>query len=231
MPNPVERISLVASGDQGQVYLDEIVSGDGNNEEEDNGLTDGRVDRSTTSRSGLSNRCEREQLAVLHSSLLSVRNELATVKHMLEEERLTTRRYFQIINANIKRVAHAPARPILRGGRMSQSEEQTSYSGTIALSSTPRTLYDLWDEWTIGIGGRKPARYFTAQERGRVKHKFSKRKNIWDLISRLVQTGLSAHVAVDKIYVAYGRHQNVSKIIAAIQRDKKANFIPPGLRY
>ena len=39
-----------------------------------------------------------------------------------------------------------------------------------------RTLYDLWNEYVIGIGGRKPAREFTATDRGKLKYKYYRRK-------------------------------------------------------
>ncbi len=39
-----------------------------------------------------------------------------------------------------------------------------------SLSPTPQSLYILWNEWEIGIGGRKAAKFFTPQEHGIVKH-------------------------------------------------------------
>jgi hypothetical protein len=35
-----------------------------------------------------------------------------------------------------------------------------------SLSPTPCLLFNLWAEWTVGIGGQKPAKDFTAAERG-----------------------------------------------------------------
>ena len=112
---------------------------------------------------------------------------------------------------------------------MIESEEHISYVGTIVLSTTPRTIYELWNEWTVGIGGRKPARNFSSQERSRVKHKYAKRKLVWDTVKRLVNRGLSVHVVIDEIYAAYGRNNSLTKIITLIQRDK-TNFVPPELR-
>jgi hypothetical protein len=40
------------------------------------------------------------------------------------------------------------------------------------LSPNLRSLHDLWEEYQNGLGGRKPARLLTYNERGRVKHKF-----------------------------------------------------------
>jgi len=46
-------------------------------------------------------------------------------------------------------------------------------SPAASLSPLPRTLHALWHEFEFGIGGRKPARDFTASERGgKNKHSF-----------------------------------------------------------
>ena len=37
------------------------------------------------------------------------------------------------------------------------------------LSKCPKTLNDLWAEYEFGVGGYKPAKLYTAQERGAVK--------------------------------------------------------------
>ncbi|KAL7567236.1 hypothetical protein ACA910_021220 [Epithemia clementina (nom. ined.)] len=87
------------------------------------------------------------------------------------------------------------------------------------LSPTPQSLYDLWHEWTTGIGGRKPARLFTAQERGWQKHKFSRCKIVWQLVSALVQSGLTSDVAIDRIYNVYGQGQPVTRIIHRLKED------------
>jgi hypothetical protein len=54
---------------------------------------------------------------------------------------------------------------------------------------------------------------FTRDERGQVKHKYHIRKMVWDLISILVRGGLTAQVAIDRIYDFYGRAESVSTII------------------
>ena len=38
------------------------------------------------------------------------------------------------------------------------------------LSKCPKSLYVLWQEYEFGIGGRKPAKLFSAMERGKVKY-------------------------------------------------------------
>ena len=43
------------------------------------------------------------------------------------------------------------------------------------LSRSPKSLYDLWDEWIFGIGENKAAKDLSPTERGKVKFKFSRR--------------------------------------------------------
>ena len=71
---------------------------------------------------------------------------------------------------------------------------------------------------SIGLGGRKPARQFTAIERGRVKFKYCRRKVVWDIIDRMVRGGFTAQVAIDKLYVVYG-HITVTQIINLMRTD------------
>ena len=74
-----------------------------------------------------------------------------------------------------------------------------------------------------GLRGNKAARSFTARERGRVKHIFSKRKIFWDKVSELVRSGEMASVAIDKIYDAYGgTGESVSTILRAMQKERAA---------
>lgn len=77
--------------------------------------------------------------------------------------------------------------------------------------------------YQTGIGGRKPARDFTAQERGRDKYRFYRRKHVWDIVVNLVNAGVQARVAIDRIYNHYGANRSVSNIIKDIMRDKRNN--------
>ena len=82
----------------------------------------------------------------------------------------------------------------------------------------------------MGIGGSKPAREFTATERGKCKYKYYCRKILWDLIAKLSGSGLASHVVTDPIYQHYGRQCLVTDIVKAVRNDKKRNYVPPILR-
>jgi hypothetical protein len=99
------------------------------------------------------------------------------------------------------------------------------------LSPTPRSVYILWQEYEVGIGGRKPARLFTPVERGKVKYTYHRRKVVWDVIAMRVRAGDTAQVAIDRIYELYGAGTTVSNIINTMRRDRMTyNGCHPQLR-
>ena len=91
-------------------------------------------------------------------------------------------------------------------------------------------LYELWQEYEFGIGGNKGAKYFTSYERGKVKHKYTRRKVIWDCIQRQINRGLQYNVAIDRIYQVYGQEKSVTKIINEMRKDKKEGSLHVSLR-
>ena len=92
--------------------------------------------------------------------------------------------------------------------------------GNATLSGTPRTLNQLWVECMDGIGGQKPARLFTREERGAGKHKYHRRKVVWDRVALLINAGLTAQVACcDRIYDVYGHASTVTHIINSLRND------------
>ena len=98
------------------------------------------------------------------------------------------------------------------------------------LSGTPRDLYILWEEYIYGIGGRKAAKFFTPQERGRVKHKYCRRNRFWKLVDTLVASGLTAKVAIDTIYQVYGTSSTVTSILNRLGADIRQGNLHERLR-
>ena len=94
------------------------------------------------------------------------------------------------------------------------------------LSKCPKTLNDLWAEYEFGVGGYKPAKLYTAQERGAVKDLYYRRNNFWSIVAELVRAGESADTAIEKMYCIYGPSSSVTKILAAIKHDKKRGGHP-----
>ena len=69
-----------------------------------------------------------------------------------------------------------------------------------------------------GLGGRKAAKDFTPQERGRCKHRFCQRKPFWLLIGKMVSEGYTANVAIDKVYDVYGGNGSITNILSEIKK-------------
>jgi hypothetical protein len=90
----------------------------------------------------------------------------------------------------------------------------------------------LWQEWEFGIGGRKAARLFTAAERGRAKHTYTRRKAAWDAIAYQVRAGHTAERAIDRLYEHYGRNLTATQIINQLRRDRAQHggALHPALR-
>jgi hypothetical protein len=87
------------------------------------------------------------------------------------------------------------------------------------LSSRPPTVYAMWDEWLFGIAGRKPAKDFSARERGACKGMFHKRFVIWRRIEMLVGKGIIARRAIDLLYVVYGPNVSVTDMSKRLNKD------------
>ena len=66
----------------------------------------------------------------------------------------------------------AANQPPVAGGAAAAMAPVNNHVGLASLSPTPRSLYDLSVEYQTGIGGRKPARDFTACERGLDKYRY-----------------------------------------------------------
>ena len=99
------------------------------------------------------------------------------------------------------------------------------------LSANPRTLCLLWEEHESGVGGRKAAKLFSREERGKVKHEYHRRKFVWECIGTLVlRAGFTAQVAIDRIYQVYGENTNISRIINRMKQDRQAGIVHPSLQ-
>ena len=79
----------------------------------------------------------------------------------------------------------------------------------------------MWEEYSKGLNGAKAAKDFTTEQRGAVKHKYCQRI-FWDWVTRLVNSGLSANVAIDQIYTVYGRRNTMTKILREISKDRRS---------
>ena len=56
------------------------------------------------------------------------------------------------------------------------------------------------------------------------------RKPLWDKVDELVRSGLSAQVACDYVYQAYGMNLAVTKILRKMKADRRTGQWPARLR-
>ena len=91
------------------------------------------------------------------------------------------------------------------------------------LSKSPSNLYDLWNEYNIGVCGAKAARLYTSKERGANRYVYSFRKVFWDAVDIMIRSGLSNDTAIDKIYEIYGRDKSCTEMLRRMRDDRKNN--------
>ena len=110
------------------------------------------------------------------------------------------------MDQNMKRLAVIPARRIHNLGAEGGGDgsNETELVRPPNLCRCPKNLYVLRSEFESGVGGNKPARLFTASERGKVRFMYCRRKIVWDAIEALVTRGLTSDVAIDRIYSECG---------------------------
>jgi hypothetical protein len=231
--NPIFKQQALVTGNQGSVFLVKIQeSGDGNNFWENGVGNNGQIQRGILMT---------EQLMAIQLSLMALRREVIQMKAAHDEEKVVNgvflSRYFSVVHSNIRNIPTQLACPVyISQQQCVQSEGDSgevveSESSDALLSPNPRSWHDLWEEYVNGLDGRKPARLLAHHERDRVKHKVYWRKVVWDLISGLIQQGLTANAAINRIYSVYGGQTSVTKIINAVKFDKMHRQLNSKLRF
>lgn len=239
--NPIVKRTLIITGADAVVHitevLDEPANQQGNIQQGEGGQQQGQAGGTLET---LSNR---QLLQTLLGQVGILQRQITTLNQQRESDRVTSMHQSRIINDNIRRLSMNPIRRMNQGAAGGQPAGEGDGGGNIGnqaggnqggppaeLSSCPRTLYDLWREYEEGLGGRKAARLFTAQERGRVKHKYTRRKIVWDLIKALIRSGLTYQLACDRIYHVYGQATPVTQIINRLKIDRNNGNLHPDLQ-
>ena len=229
--NPIRRVPVVVTGREGCVYIDVIPAFDGDGDAAGGG--GGGQEMRGAAAGGL-----QAQLLAVQAMTSQIRRELQELRTNQMADTVVMTRGFNVVNSNIRRFGFQPG--VRGGGAAGQGNDDTRTAAVIPaiaghnaaaiLSPNPCTLYDLWREYEVGIGGRKAAKLFSYTERGKVKHKYSRRKVIWSMVCGLVRLGITAEVAIDQIYSAYGEQTSVTDIINAIKKDRRDGTLNPNLR-
>jgi hypothetical protein len=231
--NPVTKVPVIISGDEGTVFSIEVV-------EE---LARGEFARTGAGGAAGAGICE--QLLAVQSGISQLRRDVQDIILNQGVDRSTVMKKLCIVNGNVKRIGYQPARMIVAAATR-QEENFNLLAGVVAraggggmlgheppvasLSPMPRNLFELWREYQHGIGGRKPACNFSRAEKGRVKHKYHRRNVVWLIIDNLVRLGFTAETAIDRIHAIYESQTSVTEIINQLKVHKKAGTLSPNLR-
>jgi Transcriptional activator of glycolytic enzymes len=224
--NPIEKVELVVYNVEGQVKIEPVMPVDGSN----NISVAGGADQPSM------------QVLLAQNNALQLRMmELANMQRTQHE---VVQQQFQRLNRVVARFANRPAQAVggffaprqavpvvaTMGGDDDSDDNSVANNNAIVrneatLSTCAKTLFVLWEEYEYGLQGRKPAKKFNSRERGRVKHKYHRRKVMWDLISHLIRKGYSYHSAIDLIHRTYG-DLTVTEIINKVKADNKTGGHP-----
>jgi hypothetical protein len=123
------------------------------------------------------------QLMAVHSLATQLSRKIHEIKLAQVAERAAMQRCFGIVNTGLRRIGMAPAFRIVQGGGIGTGHDDHNIlaaaglqnlarAANVSLSPCPCNLYDLWTEYTVGLGGRKPASQFSHCEGGKSKHTF-----------------------------------------------------------
>lgn len=135
-------------------------------------------------------------------------------------------RCLDAIDRSRRRIAIQPVIWPLVQGQQNEAPIGPPLQRVVQLSKCPKDLYALWHEYEFGVGGTKPARTFTAIERGANKFSFSWRKVFWDLVSSMILWGYTSDAAIHQIYGVYGRGLSVSSILLQMRADQQTGGHP-----
>jgi Transcriptional activator of glycolytic enzymes len=240
--NPVEKVPLVITRVENQLVIDELVA---------RGLDEAGAQEAPLAAANIQG--TREHLQAVLNQVHHLRQEVTGLGQQLAESdtqlwnRVSTR--LTVMSDNINRLraaapfaavvnaeaAVAPAANLaiaIPAGQPGAPVQPTRPAPVVTLSPSPKSLHDLWTEWTHGIGGRKPASQFTTRDKMAAgRFTYSRRNQVWRIIQRLVNAGIDSDVACDRMYQAYGHNKGVNAIIKCIYDDRRqGRGVHPNLR-
>jgi hypothetical protein len=229
--NPVQRILLNVYRINETLNIDEITA---DNDNRNNNTINININNNNIHNTQQIN----SAICALFVQNQQIKQQLLThfddTKTTIQNLNLDVNKKLNIINNNLQRISIQPPRMATPQQRIINNAEATRAAEEAelrrrpiaVLSSHPRNLYDLWTEYSFGIGGRKAAKDFTAEERGLNKFKYCRRKNFWDIISLHVRAGFEARTAIDRVYECYGKQLSVYTILDLIRKDKQTGGHP-----
>ena len=225
--NPVERIALMAHGCDGEVFLDEIIEERRDPQDPQPGNRVLRNDEAHSHITGMSEQSAADRLRGMQSQLSSLKASVLSLEEKMLANDAIVDRKLTSIQRGVQRLNDSPGRRIRASGTAVHVGRDDRLETD--LSRLPKTLYELWDEYTVGLEGRKPAKLYTSTERGRCKYKYTRRKVVWSKVEELVLGGHTAHAAIDMILDHYGKEKSVTQVINLMRKDRLNKSYPQHL--
>jgi hypothetical protein len=243
--NPVEKVVLQVHRYENQLVIDELIALPGGGGNGDNGGGDGDPLIIANRAAG-----NQQQLGIMTNQLHQLKQDVTECKmenlHATSELRSYCQHQFGNLHKTLGHLLHqAPTRRVIRPGNAATAIATAAGTAVAAgataaaprrngfvplracLSKCPRTLHDLWREWTDGLEGNKPASQIKRSERGgKMRYVYHNRKVVWDVIKRFTDKNVSHMTAIDNIEAAYGRNKSLSHYVACLKRDKKTGGHP-----
>ena len=221
--NPVARLPLGVTGVDATLIVDVIMTGDRDGGGDDGGGGGRNGDWRVTGA------LDRQEVRLLGSQILHLRRDFSDLREEVGRGAYINRAAFGRLTKNVGRLAASPAMRLVRGVPAAEEEEDDmggSNRVRAILMSRPKTCHDLWQEYMFGGPGRKPAKDFSPAERRKVKHVYSLRNQLYKKVAELVRGGVSATVACDKVYEAYGTQPSLTSILRKMRSDARSGNWP-----
>ena len=221
-PNPVRRSTLLIMGDEDRLDIHDAY---GEEEEEDGDQNPSDLSSRTTSTAGtgMAMQMVTQQVTSVNSNIREVRREVLELKQEIETLKNNLYQSLGYIRASMNKIAGVPHRVGVPTLDRIATPRDNPTQGNAFLSQSPKNLHELWQEYEVGINGHKPARMFTANERGRVSKKYSRRNLVWQKIVDLCRLGHTHVIAIDKVYEKYGSECTVTQIVNKISAENRQN--------
>lgn len=170
--NPVQRILLSVYRINESLHIDEVIDDNNNTDDNNNNnRNDNNINNNNNNRQQINSAISAlfVQNQQIKQQLLTHHDETTTTINNLT---LEINKKLNAINDNILRIAKQPPRMATPQQRAeatteaARAEEEAVIrrKPPAVLTSHPRNLYDLWAEYSTGIGGNKAAKDFTAEE-------------------------------------------------------------------
>ena len=171
--NPVQRVLLNVYRVEESLHIDELLDLPNDNNNIDNNINNNTYNNIRQNNNAIN--ALFVQVQQLKQQISTQQSESTAIINGFKSEVINK---LNIINNNLMRISIQPPRMATPQQRIDNAAEATRAEEQAeeirrrplaVLMKAPPTLHELWREYQDGIGGSKPAKDFTAEERGKKK--------------------------------------------------------------